>query len=354
MEDTVNKEGAGGAPSPRAFSFAFWALAASSVVAIAIARVNSVLSHLQTNEDITMTNKTQLFSLQQDCDERLDALDNFFDARREARKDSPPTIDCEKNCYDLFEPEAVCFTDERFGSGTRFKSFGDGPKFVCGVDYIATKLSRKNDDKEGRCLVYSVGSNNQIDFEKSVKKYLGCEVHTFDPTLKRPFVGDEYAQFHPWGLGIDGVNSTANGKTWTGKSFATIFKELGHISQTIDILKIDCEGCEYSTLPPLFDNIASGMIHVNQLQIELHGTKYENIANFFESADKAKMRIFHKERNQWGCNGYTCVEYALASENFLREANRAVICPALDGSHHIGLYHPKKSDSSDNETQQLR
>ena len=41
---------------------------------------------------------------------------------------------------------------------------------------------------------------------------------------------------------------------------------------------------------------------------------------------RAKLRITHKERNQWGCDGYRCVEYALVSEAFLREANGAVMC----------------------------
>jgi hypothetical protein len=53
------------------------------------------------------------------------------------------------------------------------------------------------------CLVYSIGSNNQIDFEIAVTKHLGCEIHTFDPTLNKPFIGDAYSSFHPWGLGKD-------------------------------------------------------------------------------------------------------------------------------------------------------
>ena len=44
------------------------------------------------------------------------------------------------------------------------------------------------------------------------------------------------------------------------------------------------------------------------------------------AADTAKLRITHKERNQWGCDGYRCVEYALVSEAFLREANGAAMC----------------------------
>lgn len=63
----------------------------------------------------------------------------------------------------------------------------------------------------------------------------------------------------------------------------------------------------------------------------MHVTKIAGLPavhDFFAAADRAKLRIFHKERNHWGCNGYLCVEYAFASEAFLREANAALLCPS--------------------------
>ncbi len=38
----------------------------------------------------------------------------------------------------------------------------------------------------------------------------------------------------------------------------------------IDVLKIDCEGCEYVVMPPLFELMSSGRVQVDQLLIELH------------------------------------------------------------------------------------
>ena len=58
----------------------------------------------------------------------------------------------------------------------------------------------------------------------------------------------------------------------------------------------------------------------------LRGDFGRTLQRFFAAADRAKLRITHKERNQWGCDGYRCVEYALVSEAFLREANGAVMC----------------------------
>ncbi len=86
-------------------------------------------------------------------------------------------------------------------------------------------------------------------------------------------------------------------------------------------------------MPPLFDLMSSGKSKVNQVLIELHDPKKnktspEILYDFFLAADRAKLRITHKERNQWGCAGARCVEYAFVSESFLREVNGAVICPS--------------------------
>ena len=145
-----------------------------------------------------------LYSIQS-CDQLLNTLDSTFDLRRKVRQDilsggNSKRFGSEINKFDAFEPEAVCLTDERFGSIERYNAFGDGkcvvyhnrtydihpifiyltlylsihhyslhsgPKFVCGADTIAAKSKRS-----GGCLVYSVGSNNQVDFERGVKQFM--------------------------------------------------------------------------------------------------------------------------------------------------------------------------------------
>lgn len=271
---------------------------------------------------------TNIISSSCNNEQALDQLDEVFDKKRSERVKVMDTDMGDKISFDLYEPEATCLSEERFGSETRYSAFGDGPKFICGVDYIAHQTA--HDGKN--CLVYSVGSNNDIAFEKAVHTFMkGCEIHTFDPTLNKPFVGEEYAIFHPWGLGLDGVKAAARGNSWEGKSFETVFKELAHENRTVDVLKIDCEGCEWDVMPPLFELLGSGRVKVDQILIELHLPQLKNnvtkLKNFFWAADKAKMRLFHKERNGWGCGGQWCGEFAFASESFLREANRDTMCP---------------------------
>eukprot|EP00978_Attheya_sp_CCMP212_P003867 scaffold8225_cov52-Attheya_sp.AAC.1 len=250
------------------------------------------------------------------CNKKLDGLDNQFNLQRSNRQEYVKKNGLQgdgKTIFDQFEPEAVCSTEERFGSSERFDAFHDGPKFVCGVDYIA---------KQPSCLVYSVGSNNEFAFEVGVKNFMGCDTYTFDPTVTK-FLGDpKVTTFYPWGLGEDGKKDY----NWISMSFETIINKLGHNGTRIDIIKIDCEGCEYTVMPPLFDAISKGTIQVDQIQIELHdGGGYKAIVNLFDAADNASMRVFHKERNHWGCMGYHCVEYAFVSESFLRKANADTI-----------------------------
>jgi hypothetical protein len=298
------------------------------------------------------------------CEFILDKFDKTFNDKRNARQSrvlqgyQKLINPYEVEFWDLYESEATCFTEERFGKTSllgnnknkllvtenagystlkRYDSYGDGPKFICGVDVItatatatATTAKAKTKTDDDNCLVYSIGSNNNIDFEMSVSKFMnGCEIHTFDPTVKyNDFIGHNYSTYHEWGLGVDNTPMAFNQFKWTAKSFNTIIKELNHVGRTIDVLKIDCEQCEWLTMPDLFRDIASTGLKVNQIQIEMHRSSknVENITSFFELVDKAKMRIFHKERNGWGCKGHICIEYAFISEDFLRKANKAAIC----------------------------
>lgn len=56
--------------------------------------------------------------------------------------------------YDLFNPFVNCSS----GKLERLGSDGDGGKFVCMDNYL----------QEEGCIVYSLGSNGQYDFEEAV------------------------------------------------------------------------------------------------------------------------------------------------------------------------------------------
>lgn len=209
-----------------------------------------------------------------------------------------------KESFDPYEKVWDCHIEQRVG-----KLFGDGGKFVCGVDQYFRSRS---------CLVYSVGSAGDFSFEIDVIKKFGCEVHTFDPTGNADAWGklanEQGIHFHPWGL-QGGADTTESKPIPVGPnsylSLDRIASELGHLNRRIDILKVDCEGCEYGAFPQIWADVASGRFSIGQVQIELHGPEYAKLKSFFSDASAAGFDVFHKERNHWGCNGWTCVEFSL-------------------------------------------
>ena len=48
----------------------------------------------------------------------------------------------------------------------------DGPKWTCGIQLL-----------QQPCVIFSLGSNDNIDFEKAMYKWGRCGIHVFDPTV---------------------------------------------------------------------------------------------------------------------------------------------------------------------------
>lgn len=215
----------------------------------------------------------------------------------------------EKTSHDPFEASFTCHAEHRRG-----KLFGDGGKFCCGDDDYFKAYVGPNGEK---CLVYSVGSNGEASFEADIVTRLECEVHTFDPTgnTKRyaNTVQSVGATFHAIGVsGAPGkVLNTVTNVTSELLPIKDIIDSLGHWKRHVHILKIDCEGCEFSAFSNLWPQIRSGDVSIGQILIEVHGTRFSPLDDFFKGADEAGYMIFHKERNHWGCMGYLCVEYSL-------------------------------------------
>jgi hypothetical protein len=112
------------------------------------------------------------------------------------------------------------------------------------------------------------------------------------------------------------------------KPLSNITSSLGHTDRLLNILKVDCEGCEFEAFKSIFDECAAGKVKIGQLQIELHShSTFVPIQGFFEGADKCGLMIFHKERNHWGCSGYLCVEFSLISKAGAWTAFKASHCP---------------------------
>lgn len=130
---------------------------------------------------------------------------------------------------------------------------GDGGKWICDAYKLAGQQT---------CLVISIGSNNDFSFEESMLQLNPrCEVHTFDHTIgNTPSNKPPQVHFHPVGLGSRNAGNI--------RTMSTILADLGisglGASKMVDVLKIDCEGCEFQVYPELVGK------PIRQILMEVH------------------------------------------------------------------------------------
>lgn len=127
--------------------------------------------------------------------------------------------------YSLFEPFVHCPPNTAL---TRLGD-GDGGKWAC------MPFAEGND-----CVVYSLGSNNNYEFEEAILNTTGCNVYTFDCTVKGRSIHPRH-HFYKWCVGGEG--SKVGPYASSIKTLGEIVKELKH--SHIDLFKMDIEGCEF-------------------------------------------------------------------------------------------------------------
>jgi len=161
---------------------------------------------------------------------------------------------------------------------------GDGGKIVCDPFTL----------KKPDCLVYSIGSNGDFEFESHILEWnKDCEIHTFDHTWTPDGREKKYTNYHQIGLG-----AKKEGKIDT---LENIVKDLGHVDRRITLLKIDCEGCETTVHP----NFYMKGVNIAQLLMEVHfkGDRkpHETMMNNLHNNG---FVIFSKEPNTGYSNGW--------------------------------------------------
>jgi hypothetical protein len=189
-----------------------------------------------------------------------------------------------------WEPNFSCDYEERLGR------IGDGGKWVCDPYKIA-------EAKE--CNVLSIGSASEFSFEKAMHKLNPrCRIHTFDHTII-PTGVPPYVRFHAVGIGAEDKGNI--------HTLTNILDIAGYKDKRIDILKIDCEACEFEIFPDFF----KAFFH--QILIEVHYIDGRKSDAMMQAMHDFGYVIFHKESNTFGCNG-DCIEYAFLRTNFTVKA----------------------------------
>jgi hypothetical protein len=130
------------------------------------------------------------------------------------------------------------------------------------------------------CLVYSFGIHLSWEWEESVARLFGCEVHAFDPTVDHKKDLAPGLTFHKLGLQAVGTDvSRTHGAEYGAIDpglvlpLNEIMERLGHANRTIDVLMMDCEGCEWGALRQLACGPAREHRSVRQIVTEFHYQK---------------------------------------------------------------------------------
>lgn len=130
-------------------------------------------------------------------------------------------------------------------------------------------------------------------FEDGIIRMFGrehCEIHIFDPApAYASSTPKGNVHYHDWG--ITEVSFTDD-KNRRFLSLSESMGKLGHSNRRIDVFKIDCEGCEWTT------HKAWLQADIRQVLVESHGITSETPAiEFFEDLTKAGFVLFSKEAN---------------------------------------------------------
>ena len=242
-----------------------------------------------------------------------------------------------------YEPTWSCGFEEKLGER------GDGGKWICDPHRISKQKQK--------CLAYSIGSNNQYDFEEAINRHVpGCEIHTFDPSIiKSEITAPKIVSFHNFAITSNSGDANSNNNNsnnsnnieqskrslrntvppseWNSKNMGQVIDLLKHENRVIDIFKIDCEACEYDFFSDaLWNVLREKNVIIRQIQIEIHAPTGVDVFNL-KMKDKDKMIklfdmfanngyvMFHKEPNNLGKRPGNCIE-----ASFLKIADSKPTC----------------------------
>ena len=136
-------------------------------------------------------------------------------------------------------PTSQCRSMTRLGPQFTNTREGDGGKTVCDPDRLRRAI--------GPCVVVSVGLKDDTRFESGLHQLAPhCAIHGYDGTLTRA-----KAKLVP-----SYISLRPNFEVTSWRDYP---------KTRVQILKVDCEGCEAHTVPPWVDNVCT-----DQLMVEVH------------------------------------------------------------------------------------
>ena len=126
------------------------------------------------------------------------------------------------------------------------------------------------------CHFLSFGINDDPSWDIEVANRWGCRGFAGDPTVSLPSKIHPNVTFHNIGATVLQDNEERlNDKGGAGEWWMTSFPRLRYFLglERIDVLKIDCEGCEVAMSRDILREDPGFLFHVDQISIETHVTR---------------------------------------------------------------------------------
>lgn len=126
------------------------------------------------------------------------------------------------------------------------------------------------------CTFFSFGINDDPSFDIQLAEEWQCRGFAGDPTVKHPSKLHPRVTFHSIGASMLSDNeerkiNKGGEEDWWTTSMPKLRFWLG--VEHIDIVKLDCEGCEFALARDILREDPDFLFHVDQISIETHVTR---------------------------------------------------------------------------------
>ena len=116
------------------------------------------------------------------------------------------------------------------------------------------------------CIFYSYGISHDYSFDTAMAEEWGCRGVALDPSVKHPSRLHANVTFH--NIAARTMNATEDAQWDLVTTVPGLKRFLGH--DRIDVLKMDCEGCEYALAQDILLEDPAFLHSVDQLALEIH------------------------------------------------------------------------------------
>ena len=250
------------------------------------------------------------------------------DKAREARRQfntgatDPNSVASAKDFYESYKKEFYCPNEKLVGGSAGGSNAGGSSWFICNPQgmpgaYKARQAKKRNGGllgfgkaKQG-CLVYTSKRTSTLGFEMALmNSFRGsdkCEIHVFAPgeisEATRSNANKMQSNIHIHNWGFKGSTVQTNPGSGEFKTFEETVKELGHVDRDIDLLVLDCAGCEWDVMKDLLPVASAGYgqpaVHgaggvgdLMQIVVNLYG-KPPNANDLFQAMRLNNYATFH-------------------------------------------------------------